>query len=98
MHYNENTAREQATTATGQLRWHMQYPRHKKGECTVRPLKTRPTYGYVDQLLELLFDSVLEELKQFQDELKKLHIPEHLCTQFTRPEKFETVAMHASNP
>lgn len=71
MHYSENNAREQATTATGQLRWHMQYPHYKKGECTVRPLKTRPTYGYADRLLELLFDSVLEEPNQFQDELKK---------------------------
>ncbi|XP_067290036.1 uncharacterized protein [Pseudorasbora parva] len=96
MHYNENSERKQATTEAGQLRWHIQYPRYKKGECTVRPLKTSPTYGYVQRLMELLFDCVLEQPQQFQEKLKEVDVPDPLCTQFTRPEKWEAVALHTS--
>nr|XP_021325191.1 uncharacterized protein LOC101884910 isoform X1 [Danio rerio]XP_021325192.1 uncharacterized protein LOC101884910 isoform X1 [Danio rerio] len=96
MHYNENSTRKQATTATGQLRWHIQYPRYKKGECTVRPIKITTTYGYVDRLLQLLFDCVLEQPQLFQDKLLQIQVPEHLCTQYGRREKQKAVALHTS--
>uniref|UniRef100_A0A9J8B7I9 Uncharacterized protein n=1 Tax=Cyprinus carpio carpio TaxID=630221 RepID=A0A9J8B7I9_CYPCA len=47
MHYNENSGRPQATTAAGELRWHMQYPRYRRGEYTVRLLKRNPTFGII---------------------------------------------------
>lgn len=49
---------------------------------------------YVDRLQDLLFDGVLEELQLFQDSLKGLQVPDHLCTQFQSPDKSEAVAQH----
>lgn len=40
MHYKENT------TAAGQLRWHIKFPRYKKTECTVRQKKSL-TYTFI---------------------------------------------------
>ncbi|XP_026114078.1 uncharacterized protein LOC113092627 [Carassius auratus] len=96
MHYNENSGRPQATTAAGELRWHMQYPRYRRGEYTVRLLKRNPTFEYVDRLQDLVFESVLEQPQLFQESLKGLQVPDHLCTQFQRPEKSEAVAKHTS--
>lgn len=49
---------------------------------------------YVDRLQDLLFDGVLEELQLFQDSLKGLQVPDHLCTQFQSPDKSEAFAQH----
>lgn len=49
MHYNENSGRQQATTASGELRWHIQYPRYRRGEHTLRPMKRNPTFGIFTQ-------------------------------------------------
>ncbi|XP_052408653.1 uncharacterized protein LOC127953442 [Carassius gibelio] len=96
MHYNKNSGRPQATTAAGELRWHMQNPRYRRGEYTVRLLKRNPTFEYVDRLQDLLFESVLEQPQLFQESLKGLQVHDHLCTQFQRPEKSEAVAQHTS--
>lgn len=46
LHYNENSNRKQATTADGNLRWAIAYPKAFKGEKAVaKPLKEKPTYG-----------------------------------------------------
>ena len=46
MHYNENSARKQATTSEGKLRWAVSYPKALKGERAVaKPLKEKPSYG-----------------------------------------------------
>ena len=45
LHYNENSRREQATTAAGDKRYVVMFPKHKKGEHTVKPVKEPCTYG-----------------------------------------------------
>ena len=46
LHFNENSNRKQATTAEGNLRWAIAYPKAFKGEKAVgKPLKEKPTYG-----------------------------------------------------
>ncbi|XP_071063044.1 uncharacterized protein [Pseudochaenichthys georgianus] len=43
MHHNENAGRDQATTAAGKLVFKLAYPKSKRGECTVKPVKNDPT-------------------------------------------------------
>ncbi len=46
MHYNENADRDQTTTTTtGQAVFKFLFPKSKKGECTAKPVKTKPTYS-----------------------------------------------------
>jgi hypothetical protein len=46
LHYNENSAREQARTRDGKLRWAIKYPKAFKGEKAVaKPVKEKPSYG-----------------------------------------------------
>ncbi|KAJ8356495.1 hypothetical protein SKAU_G00192890 [Synaphobranchus kaupii] len=96
MHYNENSKRLQATTKEGQLRYSVVFPKYKRGDFTVRPLKSDPTFGYVDNLMDLLCDDVVGGPHPYQELLKKTEVPEKLCAQFTRPDKEEAVARHQS--
>ncbi|XP_057191028.1 uncharacterized protein LOC130555030 isoform X2 [Triplophysa rosa] len=45
MHFNENAGRPQAKSSTGELLYEVNFPKSKKGECTVKPVKVDPTYG-----------------------------------------------------
>ncbi|KAK7157276.1 hypothetical protein R3I93_008681 [Phoxinus phoxinus] len=44
----------------GDLRYSIVFPKFKHGEFTVRALKSNPTTGYIDKLMELLFHHVVE--------------------------------------
>uniref|UniRef100_UPI0037E89549 uncharacterized protein n=1 Tax=Semicossyphus pulcher TaxID=241346 RepID=UPI0037E89549 len=67
MHYNENAEQEQAATAEAKNR---------------KPLKTEPTFGYVRDLMKLLFEEVLEDPTTYTEELKQIPLPEDLCGDF----------------
>ncbi|XP_052009413.1 uncharacterized protein LOC127662328 [Xyrauchen texanus] len=67
MHYNENAGRSQASTAAGDLRYSIVFPKFKHGEFTVRALKSNPTTGYIDKLMELLFHHVVEDPQPYLD-------------------------------
>ena len=45
MHYNENSIRQQAVTAEGELQYTVSYPKAKKGQPTVRPIKEKATFS-----------------------------------------------------
>ncbi len=49
MHYNENSDRDQATTA-GQAVFKFIFPKSKKGECTAKPVKTDPIYSKMNRI------------------------------------------------
>ena len=49
LHYNENADRMQAVTIDGRPRYSLQFPKAKKGEPTVREIKTKPTYGKLNE-------------------------------------------------
>ncbi|KAI4797169.1 hypothetical protein KUCAC02_025279 [Chaenocephalus aceratus] len=74
MHHNENAGRDQATTAAGKLVFKLAYPKSKRGECTVKPVKNDPTYIYVDELTRLVFHKVFLDPTPFVDELKQIHV------------------------
>ncbi|XP_068685181.1 protein lin-28 homolog A-like [Montipora foliosa] len=44
LHYNENADRMQPVTIDGRPRYAIQFPKAKKGQPTVREIKTKPTY------------------------------------------------------
>ncbi|KAI4803303.1 hypothetical protein KUCAC02_006854 [Chaenocephalus aceratus] len=91
MHHNENAGRDQATTAAGKLVFKLAYPKSKRAECTVKSVKNDPTYIYVDELTRLVFHKVFLDPTPFVDELKRIHVPEDLSTQFDRPPKEEMI-------
>ncbi|KAK7919092.1 hypothetical protein WMY93_010376 [Mugilogobius chulae] len=72
------------------------YPKYKRGEYTVRPIKTKPTLAYVDKLMTLLFDCVVEDPLLYQTTFESIPVPESLCAQFHRPEKQEAASRHRS--
>lgn len=54
------------------------------------------TLGYVDGLMDLLFDEVIKDPAPYVAELKKIPVPENLCAQFERPGKDLAVAGYVS--
>ncbi|KAI4816450.1 hypothetical protein KUCAC02_008777 [Chaenocephalus aceratus] len=96
MHHNENAGRDQVTTAAGKLVFKLAYPKSKRGECTVKPVKNDPTYIYVDELTRLVFHKLFLDTTPFVDELKRIHVPEDLSTQFDRPPKEEMIVSRFS--
>lgn len=52
--------------------------------------------GYVETLMELLFNNVVKDPGAYQDFLDTVLVPEKLCSQYTRPDKREAVARHKS--
>nr|XP_055062763.1 uncharacterized protein LOC129445807 [Misgurnus anguillicaudatus] len=94
MHYNENADREQAVTKAGEAKFKVVFPKSKRGECVARPVKTQATYFYVDDLIRLVFDEVLEDPAPFVEKLKEIPIPLDLASQFERPSKEDVIARH----
>lgn len=78
LHYNENALRSHATTATGELRFAVVDPKYKPGDYTVRALKTRPTSDYVNKLMVLLFEWVVEDAVPYQHFADRIPVPEPL--------------------
>lgn len=91
LHFNENGSREQASTKTNQLRYKITFPKQKKGDFTVKKIKTPSTYGYVDSLLDEVTSRVrVGEIPHHED---VEDVPPPLCHQFIHPEK--DVAVHS---
>lgn len=91
LHFNENGSREQASTKTNQLRYKITFPKQKKGDFTVKKIKTPSTYGYVDSLLDEVTSRVrVGEMPHHED---VEDVPPPLCHQFIHPEK--DVAVHS---
>lgn len=51
MHYNENAHRPQATTTQGQAVFRIAFPKSKQGECSVKPVKTDPTFSKLENFI-----------------------------------------------
>ena len=45
MHFNENARRNQAFTKAGKAKFNVEFPKAKKGDYIVRPVKESQTYG-----------------------------------------------------
>lgn len=51
MHFNENAGHPQATSSTGELLYRLNFPKSKKGECSVKPVKVDPMFRKFCKLL-----------------------------------------------
>ncbi|XP_077076473.1 uncharacterized protein LOC143729210 isoform X1 [Siphateles boraxobius] len=92
MHFNENAGRPQATSSTGELLYRLNLPKSKKGEFSMKPVKVDPTYDYVDELMDLIFEKVFENPGPYEAEVQKISIPDDLSAQFEKPDKMEVIA------
>ncbi|KAK6292771.1 hypothetical protein J4Q44_G00373560 [Coregonus suidteri] len=59
IHYNENADRPQATTAAGEPRFMILFPKWKKGDYSTKILKSHPLYAKSTNSLALLFQDVV---------------------------------------
>nr|XP_055069990.1 uncharacterized protein LOC129450961 [Misgurnus anguillicaudatus] len=96
MHFNENAGRPQATTSTGERLFKVNFPKAKKGECTAKPVKVDPTYNYVGELMDLIFEKVFEDPVPYEAEVQKIHIPDDLSSQFEKPDRIEVIERYVS--
>lgn len=70
MHFNENMAHEQATCGNAFL-----FTNSKQGCSTENAVRTKTTYGYVRDLMRLVFTEVFIDPSSFVEDLKKTHLP-----------------------
>ncbi|KAG1928205.1 uncharacterized protein LOC120477297 [Pimephales promelas] len=96
LHFNENAGRPQATTAAGEPLFKVVFPKHKKGQYFAKPVKFEPTFQYVDNLLELIFENVVVDRTPYMDDILKISVPEDLTSQFDKPEKQEVIDSYVS--
>lgn len=71
LHYNENATLSHSSAATRELRYAVECPKYKHGDYTVRVLKSNPTSFYIDKLMTLLFESVVEDARPYQESAAK---------------------------
>ncbi|XP_060070659.1 uncharacterized protein LOC132550582 [Ylistrum balloti] len=91
LHYNENGGRDPAVTKDGNTCYNIVYPKHKKGEYTVREVKMEPTFDYVQELLQITVNKATNtRMTKTQDVL--MDAPPALCSTFERPSKLEAVS------
>ncbi|XP_056114874.1 uncharacterized protein LOC130091161 [Rhinichthys klamathensis goyatoka] len=87
LHFNENAGRPQAMTAAGEPLFKVVFPKYKKGQYSAKPVKIEPTFQYVDNLLELIFENVVVDPTPYMDDILKISIPEDLTSQFDKTDK-----------
>ncbi|KAM4589258.1 uncharacterized protein V3H82_003375 [Fundulus diaphanus] len=95
MHYNENAERPQRQ-GNGKVSFKLCWPKGRQGTCTVKPLKEKSTFKYVDELMQLVFDVVFLDPAPFVSQLKQIPVPEPLCSPYDRPEKEDAISRHGS--
>ncbi|XP_042578764.1 uncharacterized protein LOC109076260 isoform X2 [Cyprinus carpio] len=96
LHFNENAGRPQATTAAGEPLFKVVFPKCKKGQCSAKPVKADPTFHYMDNLLDLIFEKVVVDPTPYMDNILKISKPENLTSQFEKPDKLEVIASYVS--
>ncbi|XP_067237056.1 uncharacterized protein [Chanodichthys erythropterus] len=96
MHYNENANRPQAETEDGVPLFKISFPKARKGECIVKPQKTQPTFGYVADMMNLIFEKVFVNPTPYTDALLAIPVPEDLSEQYEKPDREEVIASFVS--
>ncbi|XP_037649668.1 uncharacterized protein LOC119502670 [Sebastes umbrosus] len=87
LHFNENANRAQARSSAGDPLFRLQFPKARTGECRAKVVKTDPTFRYVDDLMDLVFEKVFVDPAPYTEEIMKINIPEDLCANYERPDK-----------
>ncbi|KAL0966167.1 hypothetical protein UPYG_G00291830 [Umbra pygmaea] len=75
MHYNENADRPQAETEEGVPLFKISFPKARKGECRAKPQKTQPTFGYVADMMDLIFEKVFVNAMPYTNALLAIPVP-----------------------
>ncbi|KAM9394172.1 uncharacterized protein KZ484_005250 isoform 1-T1 [Pholidichthys leucotaenia] len=98
MHYNENAGRKQAKNRDGELVFIIRYPKFKNGRYTLQAKKVHPTFEYVDDLMNTLFQKTLVDPTHLCEEWKDVQarVPATLSAKFQRPIKADAVEQHVS--
>lgn len=91
MHYNDNADRPQAMNSAGQLMYNIRFPKYKKGDFSVVPVKGDPVYNYVDNLLCRLFTDVVNNKQEFQQLVHNITVPPSLCSEYHHPNPSEAI-------
>ena len=96
LHFNENSSRLQAVTIDGQPRYSIRFPKHKKGEYSLRIEKTPSTYNYTSTIMQRLFQDHDASPKDLENSIKHLRDkkPPNLSHQMKHPGKTEAVQLH----
>ncbi|XP_078124388.1 uncharacterized protein LOC144529259 [Sander vitreus] len=93
MHYNENADRPQAKTQEGEPLFKIYIPKARKGECRAKP---QPTFGYVADMMDLIFEEVFVNPTPYTAALLAIPVPEDLSAQYEKPDKEEVIASFVS--
>ena len=111
LHYNENSEREQATTAEGTLRYNIADPKYKKGGYVVKKVSEQQTFSMLRwYVLSLSIHShfSIDYVKELMDrtvqlckgdkriETPNISPPHPLAKTFERPEKAVAIIKHTS--
>ncbi|KTF79623.1 hypothetical protein cypCar_00007802 [Cyprinus carpio] len=96
MHFNENVVRPQMTTSKGKLVYKHFFPKAKKGGHTIKPVKTEPTFCYVINLMDSVFQEVFCDPLPYLDAIQRIPVPQYLSAQRDRPSMEKTVAEHVT--
>ncbi|XP_062588586.1 uncharacterized protein LOC134250245 isoform X2 [Saccostrea cucullata] len=86
LHFNENSSKDQAATREGNLQYSIVFPKHKKGDYTVKKVKTQK---YVDVLTNAA-KTRASNMKMPQCGDPRV-APPPLCDQYVLPEKDDAV-------
>ncbi|KAM9355035.1 uncharacterized protein KZ484_013238 [Pholidichthys leucotaenia] len=99
MHYNENAGHKQAKNRDGELVFIIRYPKFKHGGYTLQAKKVHPTFEYVDDLMNTLFQKTLVDPTHLCEEWKDVQarVPATLSSTFQRPIKADAVEQHSPN-
>ncbi|XP_062600016.1 uncharacterized protein LOC134261608 isoform X2 [Saccostrea cucullata] len=96
MHFNENGQNLQATTKDGKPRYSITFPKQKKGDYTVKKIKTNNTYGYVESLMVEATSRVRDTPMPRCEPDEMPDDPPPLCADFLHPEKDEAIDHHVT--
>ncbi|XP_077379511.1 uncharacterized protein LOC144020186 isoform X2 [Festucalex cinctus] len=80
IHYNENAERLKAETRTREdvPRYKLSFPKANHGECKAKPPETQSTFGYVADLMDLIFEEVIANPVLYIDTMLAIPVPKNL--------------------
>ncbi|XP_056439643.1 uncharacterized protein LOC130376789 isoform X1 [Gadus chalcogrammus] len=84
MHSNYNVDRPQAETKEGVPIYKMSFAKARKG---AKPQKTQQTFGYVDDIMDVIFEEVFPNPTPYTEALLEIPVPEPLTAQYEKPDK-----------
>ncbi|XP_059897595.1 uncharacterized protein LOC132449789 isoform X3 [Gadus macrocephalus] len=87
MHSNHNVDRPQAETKEGVPMNKISFAKARKGECRSKPQKIQQTFGYVDDIMDVIFEEVFPNPTPYTEALLEIPVPEPLTAQYEKPDK-----------